>query len=139
LNWLSSDALVSVGFVCESFLQPWNTIHEYYARLEEITSVVRQTGDSRHNGDAIEGQPLNPSIRQWCDGPRGFKGSSIGPHDAERRRSLGQQYVWSLLFFQSGQNVRQGYLKQSWMARFAFQNLPKICLNKFVKVPFHPG
>ena len=30
----------------------------------------------------------------------GFKGPSIGPHDAERRQSLGQLYVWLLLFFQ---------------------------------------
>ena len=41
-------------------------------------------------------KPLN-TIVPWCTG--GFKGGpQLGPHDAERRQSLGQLHVWSLLF-----------------------------------------
>ena len=40
---------------------------------------------SQHNGGPIKDPTLNSSIRYCSDGPRGFRGRWIVPHDAERR------------------------------------------------------
>ena len=64
--------------------------------ISSKNNICRETGISRHNGWPIKGllKPLN-TILLWCTGV------FSGPHDADRRQSLGQLYVWSLLFFQS--------------------------------------
>ena len=43
---------------------------------------------------------LNTPVLSWSEGLQ-WRPQLI-PHDAERRQSLGQLYIWSRLFFQSG-------------------------------------
>ena len=63
------------------------------------------TGDSRHNGWPIEEALLKPlnTIELWWLGGVVSRGLTIGrPHDAERRYSLRELYIWTLSFLQSG-------------------------------------
>ena len=55
----------------------------------------------------------------------GFQGRlQLGPHDAERRQSLGLLYVWSLLFLQSGLEV------ETEPSRILPSDQPDLDLNK---------
>ena len=56
---------------------------------------------SRHYGDPTKGSPYTPHY----DSDVMYWGYQEGPHDGERRQSLGQLLVWSLLFFKTGQET----------------------------------
>ena len=71
-------------------------------RLKNITFVVRETSDSRHNRRPIKRSPEVPqydiiTVMVW----RIFRESSIRTPNwtTVSRQSLGQLYVWWLLFF----------------------------------------
>ena len=69
----------------------------YFNRIRslerKLSSAVRETALSRHNGGLIEGPLIPPNITVlWW--PDRFQGDpQLGSHDAERRLSLGQLYV----------------------------------------------
>ena len=63
-----------------------------FAKLKKVTSFVRETRISRHNGETREGLSLIPQYDRAVI-VLGTFSSNDAPHDAERRQSLGQLYV----------------------------------------------
>ena len=60
-----------------------------------------------------------------------FEGSlQLGPHDAERRKSLGQLYAWSVKFFQSGQ-LWSWFVVCFFFFFFAFKLRPHFFQTKY--------
>ena len=77
-------------------------LFSYRTTLGKITSAVRETSVSRHNGGLIK-SPLKPRniMMSRCSGfLRCSKGSQLGLRDAERRK-----FLWVLSFWWKTKNV----------------------------------
>ena len=91
-NWKKKKNSIRVDF----------SLIDLSAKLEKLTTAVREAGVSRHDGLKLRAPPLNPPniILLWLY-EEISGGPSIDPHDAEGRQSLGHLNASSLLFFPS--------------------------------------
>ena len=64
-------------------------------QMQKLTSNVSETPVSRSNGGTTKGSLFSSQYNVlWFS--KGFQRASIGPHDAKRRRSLGQLHDFFL-------------------------------------------
>ena len=90
---------------CFSWIPPQET-NSILCEQRGNTCLRYRTGNKlhpiseRHYGATIKGhlKPLNTIVLWWFKGFQGIL--QLDTHDAERRQSLGQLCVWSLLFLQ---------------------------------------
>ena len=100
------SVLIFTGYmICRTEDPDWKQLHPLYKRPASL-SVIRALLMAPH-------KPLDTIVLRWSEGFQ--EAVQLGPHDAEKRQSLGQPYVLSLLFFQSGTEKRKTYCVQMFI------------------------